>query len=1608
MARTSHFTFIQNRFPAWLQAATPAQRSQLRERVIESHRASRGLAQALAPLQPADAFCRPRLQQALTRWFPDQSLPSVDEGRLWNHAEKRVMSWLEAAMQNFDADTQVTLYASETAEQPLAIDPARFVKGVRNLDVGLLYRYHLLDIVDNDPFRDRLAHHDRAAFAAELSMARLQGRIDSRGECLGEAALAGLDELTLANGARRKINCSYLTIAGVALRGPLVIALEPDARVEPCLVYLPGHPRLPLRQYASMRAVAKTLTRWLWQEQERVFFSRYVGHADKPRFVSALRQTLYPLYPYDQIHARVPVLEPGEHVSWIKRLFPAANDLYQATLDKNARLPMTLTTWREECFAARARSLLEGQILDAASVAVPVAQRDAVAQLGLIQHWLGIGLSVLNLAGFVVPGLGEAMLIVGGAQLVDEFLEGVHAANEHQAEAAIAHLFDVFENLAQLAALGAAAGHAEPAGPLHEWTRVDSNGTTKLWHGGTEAFAQPGPWPMDAPVPGWQPLQWQGRQWICLDGRRYAVQRASTGAWRLAPAHGHVHQPALLGSEDGPWLLAHERPLAWDTVRLLRRIDSLSNGLDDATRTMALRCSGYDAAALRQVLLDHRPVPALLLDSLEAFGATVPTPLPNPDEACLASAFPSLSPRMRGEILAQARAVDRIELRRSARLPLRIAETARLYLREARINRALAHFHLDASSQADRDLLVIAGLQRLPGWSGEVRVALLEQGRLVSAAGPAGSVTKRLVRAAQGYQPFDEAGQSLANHSDIYQAILQALPDQERDALGLGIDDAPRLREMLFTQAANDRRRSALDLGMVPVRPWYRLPTRLPGTRGIGYRLSGRARGWLSPDELFDQLYPAGPEEERELLRASLRHEAGPQPDAFMRLMQDLHAQYQRLDTTLQAWENDATGVAPERLVLRRAARREAAQCIRQAWRRERVDGPPGAMAHVALRIEGVDLDALPVLPDPMPHIRHLEITALANVSDNRLDEFLQAFAQVNILDLSNNALTTLPTHIGNLSELECLSLADNNLDLNDERNLGVLTRISTLQILNLSDAVVDLSVPTLQRLGQLPALRVLMADLNELSLGPGHFLALQQWPALEELHLGQNQITLDEASRAALAGLNRLRRLSLYENPLDLSPDLTGWTHLRQLDLEQSAIVDWPTGLTELLRQRPLVLRTLDLGRNAIRDIPSLSDTHFAEAVLAGEPDIYASFAYNPLTEQSRQHLRDIGLDVWEMSGETDDWHVDWPQDLQRHIEVTRDDPQWSPLYDLFRRLTETAEYQRSGMAMRLRMRRMVEALSTQQAQEEATGWGRAEVLQQIIDRLADAAQECIDQARLLFQEAETDVLLWRAVSQAAPGASDEQVAMDSAASLYRQRLLDERIGAIYQARVARRQALAQARDEEERAAAPALHPFDDISDGTLTDPSYPLDELEMALHARIQLHDRLDLPAQPSEMSFAYLARLSDATLQRLMTDVSQHAGLEQVANWASEQRFWQGWLRRLYPGPLADLAVRWEGASAYFDQLSEASSETGAYRGPEVPPAYIEALERDLGDTPGLNWRQDGVLQRIDLVSGRYANESMLYQRAAQLLLDTRRAAEMALYRDLSRALARGQQH
>lgn len=1352
--------------------------------------------------------------------------------------------------------------------------------------------------------------------------------------------------------------------------------------------------------YPTFQHAAQALTRRLRNDRFRRHFARYIADIDKPLFFRRLRQTLFPRYPYLGLRDPMPELAKGDRASGISQWFPPVGAIWQETLDHNARLPMAFAPWDGDCFEARARLAVQRLLADARAQAVPTAQRDAEQLAQRLEHWLSIGMTVLNLAGLPLEVLQLPMLIVGGAQLVGTFLDGIHAANEGDADAAIHHLFDVIGNLAQFAVLGIAArGFAEPPGVLHDWLPAHSESGTRLWSGNMMPFSREAPWPVDTPLLATGLQRWNDKHWLLLEERAFELEQGTAEQWQLQAARGLHHQPVLRGGNgQGAWLLGHERPASWDTRQLLRRLGPPTRGLDDTLALRALQASSYDANALRKVIVEREPAPALLLDSLQALGAEpVPLPVSGAGDRTLARDFPSLSPRVRAQVLDEATREDLHMLREHKRVPLAIAESARLYQREARINRALQGFYQGQAGHADRDEVAFAMLSHMPGRDTSLRIELRQdtpEGKLLLAAGTPDIPAITLTRDTLGYR-YWQAGAMPADRVDLFHALFEALPDAQRRALELPEQTAQGLRDALFLRAHTQRDQVAAALRMPPLRKLFRLPGRLADGR-FGYALSGRGQGWLTEDELFDQLYPEDPLNNREQLRQRLREEAGDSPGAFGRLLEAQRAEFNRLDNGLQQWIDQTDPDPAETFQLRRNARTSAALDIRRAWRRQGTSNTEATLDHGVLQLYGDNLGVLPELATRLPHVRRLALSNLQDLHTPNLDPFLRAFPNLRYLDLTQCHLKELPEALGELTQLRSLDLSGNRLDIDSDASLGLLTSVPRLERLLLTGAVENISASSLQRLSSLQHLWLLVADENYLAWEAEHFQALQQWPALTHLSLSLNDITLTEQSRDALNGLNQLQTLYLGDNPLDLTPDLTGWQRLQRLDLEDAALTEWPIGIEQLMNQNPLQLRELDLSSNLLSDAPHLHDSAFAQALRAGE-DIHYNFNGNPFSDLALLRLNDAGLTP--MTGLLDDqlWRSDWPEELQLHVTRTAQAPQWRPLYGLFERLPQTPDFVRNPAAMSRRMQDVLITLGDlDPTSHDVPGWGRAELQQQINDLLRDAGEECVDQAELLFQQVETQATVWRTVAQAPSNADDTQVAIDTATALLRQQHLDERVGALFNARAARRRALTQAQDDVARQTAPALDPDDDFPDVQLTEPIYPLDEVEMALHARMQLQARLALPPQPQAIRFDYLARLSAATLERLATGVEQYVNATRLIEWAAEQPFWRGWMQRLHQDRFTTLANEWAGASEYFDTLSEAGPVDTVYAGPTVPQAFVNAL---VLAHPTIQWQRSGRLLRVDLVSGRYPEEGNIHLAISAMLLETRQQAEDSLLRTLT---------
>lgn len=198
--------------------------------------------------------------------------------------------------------------------------------------------------------------------------------------------------------------------------------------------------------------------------------------------------------------------------------------------------------------------------------------------------------------------------------------------------------------------------------------------------------------------------------------------------------------------------------------------------------------------------------------------------------------------------------------------------------------------------------------------------------------------------------------------------------------------------------------------------------------------------------------------------------------------------------------------------------------------------------------------------------------------SSNRLqNSSLETIAQMTSLrdlKLSKNLFSgPLNSELSNLSSLEVLDLHGNNVSALPQN----FEKMSRLRILNLSENSIE-SLP-FGDLAKLP-LTELLVRKNKLT---GTLIedSVEELRQLQTLDASVNQLArlapLDVAIR-----LPALHALSLSMNRLDTLPDMTMWTSLLTLMVDENRISDIPDGFTTLDK-----LRHADFSGNDIRVVP-------------------------------------------------------------------------------------------------------------------------------------------------------------------------------------------------------------------------------------------------------------------------------------------------------------------------------------------------------------------------------------------------------------------------------------
>ncbi len=1547
----------------WFTAASSEHREALLSAQALRQRCRTELGQALAGFKSVIAFAEPILVEAIRmRFGTPLNVHATDFVRiqtrehllgLENDYVPQPEQLLMAALGNFVADPDFhprTVLAPSGSvkktgpfprgpftsrfeyriDNPLPIEAGRFASLVRQLDLGRLYQTHLSEVFETTATRAAVASAVDAARRAQLRVlahvARMKQQIDEQGFRVVEGVLAGRAE-RWAGGV---VQCSRLTLLGCALHDVVVIGpargTGQATAASPCLVWLPGDPHAPLKQYASSAEFVQALAADLIKPDYARSFLARIAQSERAEFQARLERRLW----------------RSENVDRGRKI---------AVVNGRPNLDIVEVLVKGELFAHLHDRHVAWLKAEAKGVAVPTDRIDADQRQARWSDWLEEGVSLMNLAALFIPALGEVMAPVIAQQLISEVYHGVEAWEDGRTHEAFEHFKGIVGNLAlAVVAHGVAADFGttyRSDGVVEEMQPVRlPDSSQRLLHPDLQGY-RAADLPPAVEADGNGVYRYLGKTFIKLDDHIHEVQlnAEQTEGHLLHPSSSTAYRPSVRHNGAGAWQHEFEQPLQWQGARLMRRFGAMTERLSDHDLLTLAEIHAVPEDRLRRLHVEQQPMPAALYEGVVRYRAHQDVaaraarqsaqgavdeedarlwaslvarqqPAASGEARLLCRDFPALPVRIANEIGAQVSDAERTRMLDAQRLPLRVAEQARTRLAQWRASQACSALFLENGGSADRDMLAIGLLPSLPGWTGRVRIELRSGGLAGDVTAAAGaeldSELKYIVARDGRYRAFDAHDQELGGWMDLYSAICRALPDTERAALDLTTSAGEALQQRLIGLVRADRTRVSQLLKQRQVQPWFKSPQR--HAAGIGYALSGRGQPSWWQNRRLRNLYPGLSKTSLQLLRDSLIR-----PDeSFEIALQRLEQELQVLQRELKAWRRREPS---------QVRREQVARDIISAWRRETT----------TLDLSGQPVGELPLIVADFSHVRHLRMGLMGLQSDPSF--FLSVFPNLLSLDLTNNWLTSIPTQVRALTKLMTLELDENRLSLAPDmfdalishptqtalRYLGLKRSFVTRVV---AGEAVDNVLPAaaMQTLARIPHLRALDLASNALTLDDASCAALGQLSELETLRLQRNHIRLTETGRSALAGLTRLQTLDLNGNPLGLPPVLDGLLSLRNLGLSGTGIDTWPPGLTQVFNRVPQVIRIANLSGNEIVRVPVLEQSAMAQINLnllnPGRPVL--NLDNNPLSERSRERLRRVGLFPrrrWTGGAgapapavSDQRWLEGCDPGLAARIADDRRSEGAAAFYRIMDQVTRTAGYTRHARLYKRRMWAIMEALVPPTVLAEGDGLGVVDLRQQLFDQATLIENTCGDGISVVVDDFETRVLAWQAASTAIDGGPAMLKPLSRLSrQLYKAALVDEYAVRITQARLDRREALLAGNP------APSLLPYDQLGDPVLR--AIAPDEVEISLRLRELLQKRLGLRQQPETL---YTEQIGSAAVEHVARAVLERATDAGLTHWLVDQPFWQLYLHKVYSARLKALSEFWAEVINHFEEALDTHGE------------------------------------------------------------------------------------
>lgn len=213
---------------------------------------------------------------------------------------------------------------------------------------------------------------------------------------------------------------------------------------------------------------------------------------------------------------------------------------------------------------------------------------------------------------------------------------------------------------------------------------------------------------------------------------------------------------------------------------------------------------------------------------------------------------------------------------------------------------------------------------------------------------------------------------------------------------------------------------------------------------------------------------------------------------------------------------------------------------------------PDNLFASPQLQVVDLSFNQLTQVPSGLSEVKSLLVL---NLSDNHIKmvqkELFANCPSLMVLDLSNNDIIGFPTNLRRMPNLQSLNLSNNPLTLSQLRSISGLKKLTTLLLSNTS-----------RRLDNIPS------DLDTL-------------PNLQDLDISENSLPKVPQT---IYEITSLTKLNLSGNDIDeLSGMVDCWPQLEVLNLSRNRLISLPSFITRLSKLKKLYVDSNQLTFNGI-----------------------------------------------------------------------------------------------------------------------------------------------------------------------------------------------------------------------------------------------------------------------------------------------------------------------------------------------------------------------------------------------------------------------------------------